>query len=150
MQSLSKLIATLFFIGYSPVAPGTLASLAALPFCVLLKDTPFLYFFITGFLLVLGFWASSRAEKAFSKKDPPEIVIDEFASMFLVYAFVPPNAKFLIAGFLLFRVFDIFKIPPLKKLQVLPQGYGIMLDDIAAAILTNIILQALRFSPFFY
>ena len=68
--------------------------------------------------------------------------------MLLVYLFVPFSAKFLITGFILFRIFDIFKIPPIKKLQAYPAGYGIMLDDIAAAILTNIVLQVLRFFSF--
>ena len=98
-------------------------------------------------LLILGFWSSSRAEKYFSKKDPGQIVIDEFSATLLVYFFIPFNPKFLIAGFLLFRVFDVFKIPPMRKLQAFPAGSGIMLDDIASAILANLVLQMLRFMP---
>lgn len=151
MQKISRFIATVCFIGYSPVASGTIASVAAIFLYILIKDSIFIYFSLTALLLIAGFWSSSRAKQYFAGEDPHEIVIDEFSSMFLVYLFIPYSPKFLITGFLLFRFFDIFKIPPIKKLEKLPGGLGIMLDDIASAILTNIILQALNFSfrPFF-
>jgi len=150
MQKISKSIATLFFVGSSPVAPGTMASLLAVGVYLLIKGNTFIYFSLTIFLLVLGFWSASRAERSFSKKDPSQIVIDEFSSMLLVYFFIPFNVKFLIIGFILFRFFDICKISPLKRLQTLPAGFGIMLDDIAAAILANLLLQVIRFFPFPY
>ena len=146
MQKISKSIATLFFVGFSPIAPGTVASLLAIVVYLLVKDNIFIYFFLTIFLLILGFWSASLAKKDFPDKDPPQIVIDEFSSMLLVYFFIPFSPKFLIIGLILFRFFDISKIPPLKRLEALPAGFGIMLDDIAAAILTNLILQVLRFS----
>ena len=147
MQKISKSIATLFFVGSSPLAPGTVASLLAIALYLLVKDNAFIYFSLTIVLLILGFWSAHLAEKSFPEKDPPQIVIDEFSSMLLVYFFIPFKVKFLIIGFILFRLFDISKIPPLKKLQTLPAGFGIMLDDIAAAILTNLLLQLLRFIP---
>lgn len=147
VQKINKSIATLFFIGYTPLAPGTLASLIAIAVYFLVKDNAILYLFLTLFSLVMGFVSSSAAERDFSEKDPPQIVIDEFSSMLLVYLFIPFSFRLLVIGFLLFRFFDILKIPPIKKLQSLPSGYGIMLDDIAAAILTNIILQVLVFIP---
>lgn len=146
MQKISKSIATLFFVGFSPIAPGTVASLLAIVVYLLVKDNIFIYFFLTIFLLILGFWSANLAKKGFPDKDPPQIVIDEFSSMLLVYFFIPFSPKFLIIGLILFRFFDISKIPPLKRLEALPAGFGIMLDDIAAAILTNLILQVLRFS----
>ena len=145
MQKIDKFISTLFFIGFCPVAPGTAASLLAVFVYFLVRSNVPLHFFLTVFFLALGFWSTSRAENNFSRKDPPQIVIDEFSSMLLVYLFIPFRLKFIIIGFLLFRFLDIFKIPPIKKLQTLPKGYGIMLDDIAAAILTNLVLQILRF-----
>lgn len=144
MRKIGNIIATLFFVGFSPVAPGTLASLLAMIIYVFVKGNAFIYYFLTMFLLIIGFWSAGLAEKSFSRKDPPQIVIDEFSSMMLVWFFIPFNPKFLIIGFLLFRFFDIVKIPPLKRLQALPSGFGIMLDDIAAAILTNLILHVLR------
>ncbi|UCD55544.1 MAG: phosphatidylglycerophosphatase A [Candidatus Omnitrophota bacterium] len=149
MQKISKSIATLFFVGFSPIAPGTVASLLAIVVYLLVKDNIFIYFFLTMFLLILGFWSANRARKDFPDKDPAQIVIDEFSSMLLVYFFIPFNPKFLIIGLILFRFFDISKIPPLKRLEELPAGFGIMLDDIAAAVLANLVLQVLRFFPAF-
>ncbi len=147
MQKLSRLLATLFFVGYAPFAPGTLASLLGAGLYLLIRNNTFFYLTLTVVLLVLGFWASGRAEKSFRRKDPPQIVIDEFSSVLLVYMFVPFSVKFLIMGLVFFRIFDIFKITPVKKLQALPAGWGIMLDDIAAAIFANILLQVIRVFP---
>jgi len=147
MQKISKIIATLFFLGYSPLAPGTLASIAAVGVYLLVKGNTPLYTFLTLAFLILGFWSSGKASREFPQKDPPQIVIDEFSSLFIVYIFVHFSWKLLIIGFVLFRLFDILKIPAIKKLESLPSGYGIMLDDIAAAILANLVLQVLRFSP---
>jgi len=147
MRKIAKLFATLLFIGYVPLAPGTAASLAALPVYYLLRQSPVLYFWVTLAFLGLGFWAAGRAEKAFREKDPPQIVIDEFASTLLVFLFIPFSVKFMVLGFALFRILDIIKIPPIKRLERLPAGSGIMLDDIASAVLSNLILQVLRFLP---
>ena len=144
MQKISKLFATVFYVGFVPVAPGTVASLLGVLLYLVVRNHPALYFSLTVILLAVGFWSSTVAEKNFSKKDPRQIIIDEFSSVLLVYLFIPFSLKFLIIGFLLFRFFDIVKIPPIKKLEALPGGLGIMLDDIAAAILANFILQVLR------
>lgn len=146
MRRIYKLIATVFYIGYIRVAPGTLASLAALPLYVLVRNNSALYYSTTVLLLVAGFWSISRFKVQLIKKDPSYIVIDEFASIFLVYLFIPFSVKFLVTGFILFRIFDILKIPPIKKLERLPGSLGVMLDDIACAILTNLILQILNHS----
>src|SRR4030042_5335049 len=126
MQKISKPVATLFFIGYTPLAPGTLASLLAVGVYLIVRNNLSLYLFCTLFFLILGFWASSRAEGEFDRKDPQQIVIDEFASTMIVYIFIPFGIKFLVTGFLLYRIFDIFKIPPIKKIETLPGGYGQM------------------------
>jgi len=144
MQKISKLIATLLFIGYIPFLPGTAGSILAIPLYLLVKGNISVYIGVTLFLLILGFWSSNRACKEFSRIDPPQIVIDEFASLLLVYLFVPFSVKALVIGFLLFRVLDIIKLPFIKKLETLPGGYGIMLDDIAVALLANMILQVLH------
>ena len=144
MQKIAKLIATVFFVGFCPIAPGTAASLLALPIYYFLRESPYVYLLITIGLLVVGFWSSSRAEKEFGRKDPGEIVIDEFSAMLIVFLFIPFQVKFMVIGFFLFRIFDILKFPALKRLERLPKGYGIMLDDIAAAILANLVLQVIR------
>ena len=145
MRKISKLIATLFYVGYIPLAPGTLASALAIPIYILLRNNQGAYLITTVIFLCIGFWAANTAVTAFKEKDPPEIVIDEFSSLFIVYLFLPFSPKIVVIGFIIFRILDIFKIPPIKKLESLPKGWGIMLDDIAAAILTNIILHLLRF-----
>jgi len=147
MRKLSKLIATVFFVGYIPLASGTAASLAGLGLYLLIRNSNILYISVTVSVLILGFWSSSLCEGDFRKKDPPQIVIDEFSCMLLVYAFIPFSPILLTIGFILFRFFDISKIPLIKKLENLPGGYGIMLDDVAAAILTNLVLQVLRCFP---
>ncbi len=140
-----RLLATCFYIGYLPLMPGTWASLAALFVYYLLRSHHLLYAGLTLFLLILGFWVSTKAEHELGSKDPKEIVIDEFSSQLLVFIFIPFNLISLFLGFLLFRILDIFKLPPIKKLQYLPKGWGIMLDDIAVAIFVNLILQVRRF-----
>ena len=99
MQKISKWVATLFFVGYFPLMPGTVASLLGVGLYLLVRNNTPLYLILTTVLLILGFWSASCAEKTFARKDPPQIVIDEFSSMFLVYLFVPFSAKFLITGF---------------------------------------------------
>lgn len=145
MRKISKLIATLFYVGYIPLAPGTLASALAIPIYILLRNNQSAYFIITAIFLCIGFWAANTAVVAFKEKDPSEIVIDEFSSQLIVYLFLPFSPKIVVLGFILFRILDIFKIPPIKKLESLPKGWGIMLDDIAAAILANIILHLISF-----
>ncbi len=140
-----RLLATCFYIGYLPLMPGTWASLAALSIYYLLRDHHLLYVGLTLFLLIVGFWVSTKAEDELGSKDPKEIVIDEFSSQLLVFIFIPFNLINLFLGFLLFRMLDIFKLPPIKKLECLPKGWGIMLDDIAVAIFVNLILQIKRF-----
>jgi len=141
MKKIAKLVATLFYVGYVPLAPGTASSILALILCAFLKPYPEAYAAATCVFLIIGFWASHRAEEEFGKKDPREIVIDEFSSLFIVYLFIPFTLKTAVIGFLLFRALDIFKLPPIKKLQSLPKGWGIMLDDVASAILANLALQ---------
>lgn len=142
---MAKLIYTCFYIGYLPFMPGTWASLAALALYYFFGKDTALFLGITLFLLVLGFLVSGRAEKDLKTKDPREAVIDEFSSQLLVFAFLPFNLMTMAWGFVLFRIFDIVKLPPVKKIQDLPRGWGIMLDDIAVAIFVNLILQVGRY-----
>jgi len=144
-NKIAELVYTCFYIGYAPIASGTLASIPALLVYFLLRNNPFIYAGLTAIALALGFWASSIGEDDLGKKDPHEVVIDEFSSQLLVFLFIPFNFLNLIIGFILFRLFDIFKLPPLKKLERFPKGWGIMLDDIVVAIFTNIILRLTTF-----
>lgn len=142
-----RILATWFYTGLSPKAPGTVGSLAALPFAAL-----FLYYGSPVFLLLasliiflIGCWAASGYEKLAQEKDPSAVVIDEVAGQWL--ALVPASLdpiSFLI-GFLAFRFFDILKPWPIswadKKVK---GGFGIMLDDMIAGGLAALVVWGVQ------
>lgn len=137
-----KYIATLGFIGYLPFAPGTFGSLAAFTVFVLLKPTVLIHIIILLFIIPIGIISSHHAEKLLNDKDSRHIVIDEFCGYLISVLFIPYSTGFAITAFFLFRFFDILKPFPIRKIEsVLSGGKGIMADDIAAALYTNIILQ---------
>ena len=142
MNVVLKYIATLGFIGYLPFAPGTFGSLAAFAVFVLLKPTVFIHIIILLFIIPIGIISSYHAEKLLNDKDSRHIVIDEFCGYLISVLFIPYSTGFAITAFFLFRFFDILKPFPIRKIEsVLSGGKGIMADDIAAALYTNIILQ---------
>jgi len=144
-----RTISTFFYIGYLPFAPGTFASIAALSFFFAVKGNDAVYLSLAAGLTLLGFLVSGRAEKGFGRKDPPCIVIDEVSGMLLSLLFIPYDVRLVIAAFILFRVLDIFKPYPARRVQDLPGSIGIMGDDIIAALYTNIIVQVfLRVASF--
>ncbi|MBI3008074.1 MAG: phosphatidylglycerophosphatase A [Candidatus Omnitrophica bacterium] len=141
MQKLIKLISTCFYTGYSPVVPGTLGSLAGLLLYVLIGKDFMFYTGVSIFLLIVGFLISGRAENIFGIKDDRRIVIDEVCGMMLSLLFIPYKRLYYLMGFLLFRLFDICKPYPARKLEKMSGSAGIMLDDIAAALYTNLVLR---------
>jgi len=141
---LSRIIATVFFVGYIPVAPGTFASLAALIFVWLIKPGVPLSGSIILVTLFLGTITAHIAEGIFGE-DSGRIVIDEFAGLLISVFLLPLTAGYLIAAFLLFRFFDILKPPPIRNIENAVSGrLGVMLDDVAAGLLTNLLLQLWR------
>ena len=99
--------------------------------------------FMPAFLL--GLITSHNAEKMLGK-DSTHIVIDEFCGYLLSVAFIPKSTAYLLSGFILFRIFDVIKPPPIRRLEeTVPGGAGVMLDDILAAIYTNICMQLWRY-----
>jgi phosphatidylglycerophosphatase A len=143
MKALGKIFATFFGLGFFPVAPGTLTSLAVvLLYRYLLHSLPLPYsLLVLALLLSLGVPASSAYSSELKKKDPGRIVIDEAAGQFLVFILVPPDWTFLVIGFLLFRFFDILKPFPVRRLEALSGGWGIMADDVAAGLLAKSLLH---------
>lgn len=144
LQSLSKHIATLSFIGYLPVAPGTWGTAFAFLLTILLKpdDVTLLIIFIPAFLV--GLITSHNAEKILGK-DSTHIIIDEFCGYLLSVAFIPKSTAYLLSGFILFRIFDVIKPPPIRRLEeTVPGGAGVMLDDILAAVYSNVCMQLWR------
>jgi phosphatidylglycerophosphatase A len=146
--SFSQLIATGFGIGYLPLAPGTWASLATAFFVYLLHNIPFSFpRTIHAILVVLVFpiaWITSTiAAKAIGKSDPSVVVIDEVFGQMFCLLWVPITPVSVLAGFGLFRVFDIVKPPPVKQSERLRGGLGIVMDDLVAGICASVILGLL-------
>ena len=100
-----------------------------------------LYVLITLAVIAIGTVASSEAEQVLGKKDPGCIVIDEFAGYLVAMAFVPREPALIAAAFVLFRFFDILKPWPIKKLEKIKGGWGVMVDDLVAGLFTSAILQ---------
>ena len=136
-------LATGLLIGNVPFAPGTFGSLIGLPLAFLLSRLNLLL--SASFILLFVFFAiavASAAEKILSKKDPAKIVIDEIAGLMVTFAGLPFNLGTAIAGFIIFRAFDILKPFPIRALErKVPGGGGVVLDDVLAGIYANLILR---------
>ncbi len=142
---IAKAVATVGGIGRVPRLPGTVASVVGVGLAGWLSPNP--VWQIAGCIAVtaLGFWSAGPAAKAMGMKDPPAVVIDEVAGMMIGLALLPAGWKLYLAGFLLFRILDIFKPWPIGRLERLPGGVGIMADDLLAGLLTNLLLRLVRF-----
>jgi phosphatidylglycerophosphatase A len=92
---------------------------------------------------LIGIPAATRVARALGKEDPSHVVIDEVAGQMVAFIAVPPNWQCLLAGLILFRVFDILKPFPIRRLEHLPEGMGIMLDDIGAGLYALGVMQLL-------
>jgi phosphatidylglycerophosphatase A len=136
-------LATGCFLGNIPFAPGTFGSLLGIPLCFALSKTDvFVAALITLLFIVLAIWIAHIAEKRFNNTDPGNIVIDEIAGMAVTFLGVPFNLASVVTGFLLFRVLDIAKPFPIRRLErSLSGGLGIVLDDVIAGIYSNLILR---------
>ena len=134
-----------FGLGRIPVMPGTFGSLWGLPLGWLLgQGIPAWGRLGIGLIMFLvGIPLCERAAQLRRCKDPGSVVWDEIAAFPLVYAFVPINWQSLIVGFLLFRLFDISKPPPVRRLERLRAGLGIMIDDTVAALYAASVLFVL-------
>lgn len=145
-QKIIKFIATFGGLGYSRIAPGTAGSLGAVVVYLLVKNNNILYAGVTLALLVLGFLISGKAEEVFKAKDAKPIVIDEVCGLLIALFLIPFSYVNLLMVFLIFRTIDIAKPFPLKKVEGLAGSLGVMLDDIIAALYSNLIFRlALKF-----
>ena len=118
MRLLIKLISSGLYVGYSPIAPGTIASLWGIVIYILLYRYPSVFALVTLILFLVGFMVSGTAEVLFNEKDSRKIVIDEIASMCLVFMFIKPNWLMILAGFfelLFFTVKDVQEITVLIR-----------------------------------
>jgi phosphatidylglycerophosphatase A len=146
------LVATFVGIGRLRPGPGTWASGATVALWVVVAHalppslrTPVdiaLAFLVT----LIGIPAASRVARASASKDPQFVVIDEVAGQLIALIAVPVAWKTFLAGFILFRAFDIVKPPPVRQLEKLSEGAGIVLDDVAAGIFALVVMHLLLYS----
>lgn len=134
-----------FGSGLLPVAPGTWGTLAAIPIYLLLFGCHwFVYLTITLLAFILGVWVSDKVTRDLGIHDYKGIVWDEVVGFLLTMFMAPPGLIWIILGFILFRIFDIWKPQPIRLIdKKIKGGFGIMLDDVLAAIPAWIILQAI-------
>jgi phosphatidylglycerophosphatase A len=149
-QTIAELLATGFYVGKLPYAPGTFGTLVAIPLILIYWNKGLMVqFSITMAVYLVGIWAATvivgdttgNTEKAHI--DPDFVVIDEIAGYMVTMLAIEPTLIHLALGFVLFRIFDIFKPPPIKMFEKLPSGIGIMTDDIIAGVYAWIVLFAI-------
>jgi phosphatidylglycerophosphatase A len=130
------------YSGRSPFAPGTAGTVVGVLLYLLVKGLGNAWYLAaTAAVTVIGIWTADRAEVLLGRKDAPSIVIDEIAGYLISMFMVPSGWGFIVTGFFLFRFFDILKPWPLRQIQDLRGGPGVVLDDVGAGIYTNIVLQ---------
>ena len=141
-MKLHRLLASGLGTGYLPIFPGTWGSLLGIIPAFFLPPPYFAFFLVA--LFFTGVWASQAYAQEFKIKDPQSVVIDEVLGMGVSLLFLPKNLIFYVAGFALFRLFDVKKPWVIRKLEHLPGGWGIMMDDLGAGIAANLILQSVH------
>ena len=145
-EKIIKLLATGFGSGLSPVAPGTIGTLVGISVCLfslpLIWPLRFLFVIVISALAV---FISGRAEMIYSKKDDQRIVIDEIAGFQVAMLPVAITGLHLCLAFVLFRIFDIWKPFPVSKLQDLPGGWGVVMDDVGAGIYAGVVMLLLNY-----
>jgi phosphatidylglycerophosphatase A len=144
-----KMGSSLFFLGYFPFGSGTIGSAAAIGGIWYLHSkwseffTPaYLQYYWVAIIIVTGISMvlSSRSKEVYGHDDPSQVIIDEVAGQFITFFMMPITIKTLIAGFVLFRFFDIVKPFPINDMQELEGGIGITMDDVIAGVFANISL----------
>jgi len=136
-------LATAAYCGYFPVAPGTVGSAAGLVVYLLVwwTQSPVVEIALIAATFAAGTWAATHAERYFGGIDPGPVVIDEVLGMLITLAFIPAGWTAVVAGFFLFRVFDVIKPFPADRLEKFHGGFGIMADDAMAGVYANLALR---------
>ena len=144
---ISEVIGTVFYVGRSPFAPGTMGSLAALLVWYILKPSIIdpLFLLITGGVFFIGIAVSTVLIDVWNEKDPKEIVIDEWVGMWISLYLVPHTILWGFVAFFFFRVFDILKPGPVQVMDDMDDAIGVMMDDVVAGILACLVTQSLLY-----
>jgi phosphatidylglycerophosphatase A len=143
----ARLLATWFYLGYAPKAPGTAGSLGALaiawPLVQYASFPPWAFAALAAALLAPAIWAADVTARETGKKDPQIVVVDEVVGQWLTLAGATRfNLKSWIAALILFRAFDMWKPAPVRQLERIPGGAGIVLDDVMAGVYAALVLFA--------
>jgi phosphatidylglycerophosphatase A len=142
MKFFILLSATGLGVGFSPIVPGTMGTLVAIPFYYFVSSIPSpLYELTLVAFFFFSSWISNQAERYWGKKDDRKIVIDEIMGFLVTMLWIPRSPLFIVAGFFFFRFFDILKPFPIRRLEQVRSGFGVVLDDVLAGIYSNIALH---------
>ncbi len=144
-ESLGLRVATVGALGRVPLAPGTAASGLGLLIHLALQGLPEAWkWVVLAMLALIGVWASACAEKILNQKDPPQVVIDEVLGMVVCLAGLGTGFLTMGVAFGFFRALDVLKPPPIRQLEtILPGGWAVVGDDLAAAAAVQIVMRIL-------
>ena len=145
MNKVAEIISTVFYVGRIPLAPGTICSFLAF------LSWYYLRFYIEGvfilygslILFFIGVAVSTIYSESIKKEDPPEVVIDEWVGQWIALWLIPHSFVWGFLSFIIFRIFDILKLGPVKGMDDIKSGTGIMMDDVVAGIFALLITQSL-------
>ena len=138
-----RFVATFFYLGKLPFAPGSWGSLGALLLWLLLPVKFSVHLSVIIILFVLGVYSSNKIAGNLDDHDPPEVVIDEVVGMGISIFMLPQSFELYFFAFILFRIFDIFKPLFIYRIQNLSGGWGIMLDDVLAGLFTLTLVKGI-------
>ena len=138
------LLVTWFGCGFVPIAPGTFASLATVPVVFLLRNVHFITkLAVLLVIIIIAIIVAEKAQAIFNDNDPKEVVIDEVSGMLMAALFIPFTWESIGIAFILFRIFDIAKPFPIRKLEKIKGGIGVVLDDIMAGAMVCVLIKLL-------
>lgn len=140
-----RFLATCGPVGFWTTFPGTVASILAIVVIFFIFQVNISDLLWVGCVIFLGFISTREYLKQSTHQDPSEVVIDEVAGMMVAMLFVPKTSFFLASSFVLFRLFDILKPYPIRRFEKLPSEWGVMMDDVVAGLMANVVLQIIRF-----
>ena len=144
---MALVLSSCFGLGLIPVAQGTFGALAGIPLAIALTHlAPLTGAYLLFFFILLAIWAAGKSARALGKGDPAEVVIDETAGQMLTLFLLPATGFNLCLGFILFRLFDILKPYPIRKLENLGGGAGIVLDDLLAGVYGYVCLRLVAYA----
>lgn len=142
-NNLIRCLASGFYSGYIPKAPGTFGTLSSIPIYFLLSalaaTVPYLV--SVGMFALFSSYIAAQAERLWAERDCPKIVLDEWTGFFVTMIAIPPSFGTVAAGFSLFRFFDILKPFPIGYAERMPGGAGVVLDDIIAGSFSCLVLH---------